>query len=52
MSGANKAAATGRGRWMAVAKRQSAALARASAKTATQFWRDAFKPPTRARRDT
>jgi hypothetical protein len=50
LSGANKVAGTGRGLWLAAARKQQAASLREAEKVATSFWSDAFKTPSSRKR--
>lgn len=50
LSGANKAASTGRGLFMAEARRQQASMLREANKAAADYWNGALKPKPSPRR--
>lgn len=50
LSGANKVAGTGRGLWLAAARKQQAANIREAGKLATSFWSGALKTPSPRKR--
>ncbi len=50
LSGANRAAAKGKGLWMAAARRQQTAAASEATKAVNSFWKDALKTPAARKR--